>query len=153
MHGMVRVILVLYCEWVVLRFKPSLADDLDTTVAKLFRVERFFASLVIFGCSNAVTMGNGHFSVSCLSIFRNTTWISYLIAVHESRPIYIGAYRCPPRYRYTSSSSLLPKQPPHPLQHAVLLGVVWVVFRGYLEQGGERCRVALNAMPYPFGDL
>jgi len=48
---------------------------------------------------------------------------------------------------------LLSKQPLDPLQHAVLFGIVRVIFGGNLEEGGEGCRIALDAVSYPFSDL
>jgi hypothetical protein len=51
------------------------------------------------------------------------------------------------------SLPLLSEQSPDPLEHAVLLGVVWVVFRRNLEERRESGGVCLNAMPYPFSDL
>jgi hypothetical protein len=48
---------------------------------------------------------------------------------------------------------LLSKQPLHPLQYAVLLRIVRVIFGGNLEQGREGCRIALDAVSYPFSDL
>jgi hypothetical protein len=51
------------------------------------------------------------------------------------------------------SSHLLPKQPPHPLQHAILLRVVRMVLARYLEQARKRSRVALDAVAYLVGDV
>jgi len=48
---------------------------------------------------------------------------------------------------------LLSKQSLHPLQYAVLVGIVRVIFRGNLEHGGEGCRVALDAVSYPFSNV
>lgn len=48
---------------------------------------------------------------------------------------------------------LLSKEPPDPLQHAVLLGVVRVVLGGNLEQGRESGGVCIDPVAYPFGNL
>lgn len=48
---------------------------------------------------------------------------------------------------------LLPKQPPHTPQHAVLLGVVGVLFTRDLEDGGEGGCVGVDAVADAFCDL
>lgn len=48
---------------------------------------------------------------------------------------------------------LLSKEPAHPPEHAVLLGVVGVVLARDLEDCRERCRVCIDAVPYPVGNL
>jgi hypothetical protein len=49
--------------------------------------------------------------------------------------------------------SLLSKQPPHPLQHTILLRIVRVVLTWDLEQGGKRCGVALHTVSYLLSDV
>lgn len=49
--------------------------------------------------------------------------------------------------------TLLPEQPPHPPQYAVLLGIVRVVFAGDLEDGREGGRVRVDAVSDLLGDL
>ena len=53
----------------------------------------------------------------------------------------------------THNLHLLSEQPAHPLEYAVLLGVVRVVLGGDLEQRGESGRVRLDAVPYPLSNL
>jgi len=48
---------------------------------------------------------------------------------------------------------LLSKQSPDASQHTVLLRVVWMVFRGDFEQGGEGSGVGVHAVSYPLSDL
>jgi hypothetical protein len=48
---------------------------------------------------------------------------------------------------------LLPEQPPNPLQHTVLLRIIWMVFRRYLEEAGESGRVGFYAVSYALCDL
>jgi hypothetical protein len=51
-------------------------------------------------------------------------------------------------YTATASARLLSKQPPHPLQHTVLLWVVRVVFGRNLEERWESGCVCLDAVSY-----
>lgn len=48
---------------------------------------------------------------------------------------------------------LLPKQPPHALQHAILLRVIRVILRWDLQQRREGSGVGLDTVSYPLGDL
>ena len=48
---------------------------------------------------------------------------------------------------------LLSEQSPHPLKHAVFLRVIRMIFRRYLEQRRECCRVCLDAMSYLLGNV
>jgi len=52
-----------------------------------------------------------------------------------------------------SKPNLLPKQPPHPFQHTILLRIVWMILTRYLEQTRKRSGVALDAMPYLLGNV
>lgn len=58
-----------------------------------------------------------------------------------------------PRPLSMAQAHLFAKHAAHASQHAVLVGVVGVVFAGDLEDGGEGCRVGVDAVPYPVGDL
>ena len=51
------------------------------------------------------------------------------------------------------TSDLLSKEPPYPSQHAVLLGVVGVVFAGDFEDGGESSRVGIDSVSDLVGNL
>lgn len=51
------------------------------------------------------------------------------------------------------TSSLLSKQTSHPLQHAILIGIVRVVFAGDLEDRGERIAEGIDAIANTLCDL
>lgn len=49
--------------------------------------------------------------------------------------------------------SLFSKQPAHPSQNTVLLGIIGVVFARYFKNGGEGGGVGVDAVAYAVGDL
>lgn len=49
--------------------------------------------------------------------------------------------------------SSLSKQPPHPLQHAILLRIVWMIFTWYFQDSGERFRIRIYRPSNSLGDL
>lgn len=53
----------------------------------------------------------------------------------------------------SAACCLLSEQPPHTLQHAVLVRVVWVVFRRNLEQRRESGGIGVHTVAYTFGNL
>lgn len=76
-------------------------------------------------------------------------WISLSRDVASMHmPCQIRPHRPPPR-----DINLLSKQPPHALEHTIFVWVVWVVFRRYLEKGGEGSGVGLNSMPYSLRNM
>ena len=57
------------------------------------------------------------------------------------------------RLGQTKGRGSFSKEPPHALQHAVLVRVVGMVFGGYLEERGESGRVCLDSVPYALCNL
>lgn len=53
----------------------------------------------------------------------------------------------------TKHPHLLPKQPSHPLQHTILVWIIWMVFTRNLKHGGEWVGERVDTCPDSFRNL
>ena len=88
-----------------------------------------------------ISLSDAYMTMVCVC-----TWISFAHAIHRH-----PAISSPTHHR--SHTCLLSEQPAHPLEHAILLGIVRMVLGRDLEQRGESGCVRLHAVSYPLGDL